>query len=361
MDTVIITGALGLVGSSIAKKVNQNNYKVIGIDNDYRSNFFPDIGAIIPADRERYCKELGLEFCYDIDISNRDDLLGKIETLSKTCSIKAIIHCAAQPSHDWAAKDPFLDFDINAGGTLNICESMRRYCPEAILIHLSTNKVYGDTPNRLPIEEEDYRYELNSGHEFFCGINETMDIDQSKHSLFGCSKVAADIYVQEYSRYFGIKSIVLRGGCLTGENHRGTKLHGFMNYLIKCAISGENYEIIGYKGKQVRDNLYSEDIADLVLKIFEMDEKANISYPIIANMGGGRSNSISILELIKKLENSYDLKLKFNVSNNPREGDHIWYISDNSVLKKTFEWEPKTSINTIINMMVTKALESSTK
>jgi CDP-paratose 2-epimerase len=233
-----------------------------------------------------------------------------------------VIHTAAQPSHDWAAREPLTDFGINATGTLNLLEMTRRHCPDAVFLFTSTNKVYGDLPNILPLIEQETRWELPQEHPFYPGIDETMSIDQSKHSLFGASKVAADILVQEYGRYFGMKTACFRGGCLTGPNHSGAQLHGFLAYLMKCCVTGEKYTVFGYKGKQVRDNIHSYDLVCAFDHFFR-----NPRCGEVYNMGGGRQNSCSVLEAIEACEKISGKKMEYVYNDTNRMGDHVWYIS----------------------------------
>ena len=252
MLKVLITGSAGLVGSESVRFFAEKEFQVIGIDNNMRKYFFGDDAdvtwnnQILLSDYENYSH-------YKIDIRNYED----VKKLFLEHKFDLIIHTAAQPSHDWAAKEPFTDFTVNANGTLTLLECFRQFSPKAVFIFTSTNKVYGDTPNYLPLVEKDLRYEIDENHKFHKGIDESMSIDNSKHSLFGASKVAADILVQEYGKYFGLKTAVFRGGCLTGGYHSGTKLHGFLSYLMRCCIQGNKYYIYGYKGKQVRDNIHS--------------------------------------------------------------------------------------------------------
>ena len=263
--------------------------------------------------------------------------------------ISFIIHCAAQPSHDWAARNPFLDYSINSTGTLNILENIRLYSPKAKLAHLSTNKVYGDRPNTLPIQEKKMRYELKKGNSYYnFGIDENMSIDDCKHSLFGVSKLAADVYCQEYIKYFNLKIGIFRAGCLTGSFHKGAELHGFLNYLIKIAKENKTYKIFGYKGKQVRDNIHSEDVVSALWEFYKTKNNSGIY-----NIGGERKNSCSILEVINILKNKYSINLKHKIIKTNRSGDHIWYISDMSKFKRKHKnWKRKKSLNEIIEEML---------
>ena len=268
--------------------------------------------------------------------------------------IKVIIHAAAQPSHDWAAKEPFTDFTINANGTLNMLEATRLFAPDAVFIFTSTNKVYGDTPNYLPLEEGELRWNVNSKHKYAIkGIDESMSIDNSKHSLFGASKVSADILVQEYGKYFGLKCAVFRGGCLTGPAHSGAELHGFLAYLILCAVGKKEYSIFGYKGKQVRDNIHSKDLINAFWE-FQKSPKMGEVY----NIGGGIHSNVSMLEAIKKIKDFSGHKLKYSVLEENRIGDHTWYISDVSKFQNHYpNWKYEYNIDSILKEMILNAEE----
>ena len=258
------------------------------------------------------------------------------------------MHTAAQPSHDWAAKEPLTDFSVNATGTINLLELTRIYCDKAVFIFTSTNKVYGDTPNKLPLVELEARWELDSAHKYYKhGIDENMSIDNSKHSVFGASKVAADIMVQEYGKYFNLNTGVFRGGCLTGPYHSGAELHGFLSYLMKCAITGQEYTIFGYKGKQVRDNIHSYDLVNMFWHFYLNPRKGEVY-----NAGGGRNSNCSMLEAIQMSESITDNKFNFKYSDKNRIGDHIWYISDLNKFKEHYpNWELKYSIEDILNQI----------
>jgi CDP-paratose 2-epimerase len=321
MNIALITGSSGLIGSEACKFWDQQGFSVIGIDNDMRSYFFGAEASTLAM--ENQLKSTLKNFSsYNIDIRDFDKLK---ELFSKYSSdIKVIIHTAAQPSHDWAAKEPLTDYSVNAVGTLNLLELTRNYCPEASFIFTSTNKVYGDSPNSLPLTELEYRWEVHNDHPYFeHGIDECMSIDQSKHSLFGASKLSADVLVQEYGKYFGMKTAAFRGGCLTGPSHKGAELHGFLAYLIKCAVEDRHYTIFGYKGKQVRDNIHS---ADLIKAFWHYYQNPTIGE--VYNIGGSRNSNISILEAINKIEELSGKRVSHTVSDNHRSGDHIWYISD---------------------------------
>lgn len=341
MSVVLITGSGGLVGSEAVMHFHELGFTVIGIDNDMRSFFFGKEAST------RWIVEMLQNKCpnyihYEEDIRNNDVM--KQIFLRYQKDIELIIHTAAQPSHDWAAKDPFTDFTINANGTLNLLENVRKYTPDAIFIFTSTNKVYGDTPNYLPLVEYEMRWEIEEGHEYINGIPETMSIDQSKHSLFGASKVAADILVQEYGRYFGIKSGVFRGGCLTGPNHSGAMLHGFLAYLMKCVITGQSYTVFGYKGKQVRDNIHSYDLINAFYHFYQSPRIAEVY-----NIGGGRYSNCSMMEAIKLSEKIAGKKLNWNYSDTNRIGDHIWWIGDIQKFKSHYPgWKINYNIEDIL-------------
>lgn len=346
MPKALVTGSYGLVGSYISTHLFSQGWDVTGIDCDARSSLFPDVQ---PLDEQQINKIY--EGCpiptFNIDLRDSSSLdLFFQQSINSPYDL--VVHCAAQPSHDWAAHDPITDKCLNIDATLSICECLRHHSPHSLLIYLSTNKVYGDTPNQLPLLEQDFRFELASKHPFFNGINESMSIDNSLHSLFGVSKTSADLYVQEYSRYFGIPAVILRGGCLTGPRHRGAKLHGFMNYLIRCALDRQPYTVIGYQGKQVRDNLHAQDIALLIETIFSGHLLLPPQYPVVANLGGGRPNSCSILELIQLLRVDFHLPVTYSFTNKPRSGDHKWYVTDNSRLFQLYNWSPSLSLHDII-------------
>lgn len=331
-DIALTTGSAGLIGSQAVEFFSAKGFKVIGIDNDMRFYFFGDDGST-QWNRSRLETQIPSYLHKNIDIRNLDVLTEVFREFQS--NIKVVIHTAAQPSHDWAAKEPFTDFSINATATLNLLELSRQYCPEAVFIFTSTNKVYGDTPNQLPLTEAETRWELSEDHPFFGGIDETMSIDQSKHSLFGASKVAADVLVQEYGRYFGMRTVCFRGGCLTGPNHSGAELHGFLSYLMKCCVEGRTYRIFGYKGKQVRDNIHADDLVN-AFWLFYQAPRAGAVY----NIGGGRENSCSILEAITMCEEISGKKMSMEYVDENRVGDHIWYISSLEKFKKHYpQWD----------------------
>lgn len=321
MALAIVTGSGGLIGSEAAKFLAQKGFDVIGIDNDMRKYFFgPEASTL--AMQNRLQKDYSNFRPVNVDIRDTD-AIAKVFQSHKN-QIDFIIHTAAQPSHDWAAREPFTDFHINASGTLNILEATRQYAADAVLIFTSTNKVYGDTPNRLPLVELETRWEIVETHPYFAmGIDEQMSIDQCKHSIFGASKVAADIMVQEYGRYFGMKTGLIRGGCLTGPQHAGAELHGFLAYLMKCAMTGREYRIMGYKGKQVRDNIHS---ADLIQSFWHFYENPRCGE--VYNMGGSRFSHCSMLEAIALCEEITGRKMNTQYMEDNRIGDHIWWVSD---------------------------------
>lgn len=342
MSVAIVTGSSGLVGSEAVKFLANKFDKVIGIDNDSRKYFFGE-----SASTKWNAESLKSNFSnfQNLEIDIRD-----YEKLNKVFSeyneeIGLIIHAAAQPSHDWAAKEPITDFTINANGTLNLLELARKYSPKTVFIYTSTNKVYGDTPNKLPLIEKEKRFEISEEHRFFQnGIDESMNIDQSLHSLFGGSKLAADIMVQEYGRYFGMKTGVFRGGCLTGPGHSGAKLHGFLSYLMNCTINDIPYTILGYKGKQVRDNIHSFDLLSMFWQFY-----LNPMQGEVYNVGGGMFSNCSMIEGIELCQKIADKKLNYSYSEKNRSGDHIWYISDTSKFKAHYpEWNYTYNLEKIL-------------
>jgi len=340
---ILITGSAGLIGSEAVRFFSKKGHKVIGIDNNYRQYFFGE-KASTEWNLELIKKECLKYEHLNLDI--RDDK--SLFELFQNHEFDLIIHTAAQPSHDWAAKEPFTDFDINARGTLNLLEACRKYCPEAVFLFTSTNKVYGDTPNQLPLVEFEKRWECKEDHHYHSGIDEGMNIDQSKHSLFGVSKLAADVMVQEYGRYFNMKTMLFRGGCLTGPMHSGAEQHGFLAYLVQCILTGKKYNINGYKGKQVRDNIHSLDLINAFYQAY-LNPRSGEVY----NMGGGRQSNISMLEAIEKIEVISGKKANIEYIDKPRSGDHIWYISDLSKFKSHFpKWDIQRDIDQTLEEMV---------
>ncbi|MAG71674.1 MAG: NAD-dependent epimerase [Acidobacteria bacterium] len=344
MKTAIITGSAGLIGSESVRFFAEKGFQIVGIDNDMRKVFFGE-DASTNWNRDKLKEEISGYIHYDLDIRDKQQIERLFLEYNK--DIELVIHAAAQPSHDWAAMDPFTDFTVNANGTLNLLEMTRKYCFDAVFIFTSTNKVYGDLPNFLPLIELETRWEIDKGHKYFGGIDETMSIDQSKHSLFGASKVAADILVQEYGRYFDMKTGVYRGGCLTGPSHSGTMLHGFLSYLMKCCIDGESYTIYGYKGKQVRDNIHSYDLVNALYHFYLYPRKGEVY-----NIGGGRSSNCSVLEAIKLCEEIAEKKLKWTHVEENRIGDHIWYISNLEKIESHFpDWKQEYDLQRLLEEM----------
>jgi CDP-paratose 2-epimerase len=327
MPTVIVTGSGGLIGSESAQHFTEAGFDVVGLENDMRARFFgPE--ASTAHTTERLKRTLGDSFrSLEIDIRDADAVERIFSELSG--SLDLVVHTAAQPSHDWAASDPQTDFAVNANGTLNLLDATRRHAPSATFIFCSTNKVYGDLPNQLPLIEHGQRLELPENHRYFRGIDKSMSIDGSTHSLFGVSKAAADLLVQEYGRYFDLPTVCFRGGCLTGPNHAGTKLHGFLSYLMRCTMAGEPYTVFGYGGKQVRDNIHSADLV-AAFHAFHSDPRAGAVY----NIGGGRDSNCSMLEAISMCEAITGRELKWELSDTNRIGDHRWWISDLEPFKR---------------------------
>jgi CDP-paratose 2-epimerase len=350
MSIALITGSAGLIGSEAVRFFSNLGMHVVGIDNDMRQFFF-GAEASTNWNRKRLETEVSNYEHYDVDI--RD--YGKIEAIFQKFGkdIALIIHTAAQPSHDWAAKDPFSDFSVNANGTLNLLEATRHYCPDSAFIFTSTNKVYGDLPNALPLIEQAKRWEIDPTHRYQPGISEDMSIDNSKHSLFGASKVAADVLVQEYGRYFGMKTVSFRGGCLTGPSHSGTQLHGFLAYLMKCTVIGKPYTVFGYQGKQVRDNIHC---ADLIAAFHEFYKNPGCAE--IYNIGGGRESNCSMLEAIELCQEISGRELNYTYSEDNRSGDHIWYISDLTKFKQRYpDWSITYDVPRILQESYDKNLE----
>jgi CDP-paratose 2-epimerase len=321
MKKILVTGSAGLIGSETVKRFSRAGYHIIGVDNDMRARFFGPA-----ASTKKNLKKLQTTVKnyshHRVDIRDTNKVLSLFKKHGK--DIQLIVHTAAQPSHDWAAREPHTDFSVNAVGTLNLLEAARQTCPEAPFIFTSTNKVYGDTPNRLPLVEKAKRWELATRHSYFKhGIDESMSIDQTKHSLFGASKVAADVLVQEYGRYFGMPTACFRGGCLTGPAHAGTELHGFLSYLMICTTTGKPYRVFGYKGKQVRDNIHSHDLVEAFWHFFKKPRVAEVY-----NLGGSRHSNCSMLEAIDWCEKISEKKLTWAYQEDNRIGDHIWWVSD---------------------------------
>jgi CDP-paratose 2-epimerase len=351
MSIAIVTGSSGLIGSETVKFLHEKGMQVIGVDNNMRKYFFGEDGSTDWNTRQ--LSETLKNFTHHaIDIRDSAAIDALFQKHGKDISL--VVHTAAQPSHDWAAREPLTDFSVNATGTLVLLEATRKFAPEATFIFTSTNKVYGDLPNVLPLVELEKRWEIAESHAFHAfGIDETMSIDQSKHSVFGASKVAADVMVQEYGRYFGMKTGTFRGGCLTGPAHSGAELHGFLAYLVKCAITGKPYTIFGYKGKQVRDNIHSYDLVNAFWH-FHCKPKPGAVY----NMGGSRHSNCSMLEAIDLIEKLSGKRVQFSLSEQNRSGDHIWYISDVRAFQYDYpSWQYKYDLESIMSEIVAAAQE----
>lgn len=339
---VLITGSDGLVGSECVRFFSTKGFKIIGIDNNSRKKFFGDDASVL-WNRKSLKNDIRNYEHFSIDITN----YFKLEEIFKKykSNIKLIIHSAAQPSHDWAAKDPKKDFNVNAVGTLNLLEATRKYSKNSVFIYTSTNKVYGDNPNKLKFIEKKKRFTISENSKYVNGFDENLSLDNTMHSLFGVSKLSGDLMTQEYGKYFNMKTVIFRGGCLTGSGHSGTMMHGFLSYLLKCIISEKKYTIFGYKGKQVRDNIHS---IDLIKAFYEVYKKPK--YGEVYNIGGGLHSNCSILEAIEIGENITNKKLNFSYLDKPRKGDHIWYVSDLSKFKKDYpNWNINFKIEDIIS------------
>lgn len=333
MSVVVITGASGLIGSEAALYYGQAGYRVVGIDNNLRQYFFGTTASTL-WNRQRVARQLGAAYeHHEIDVRDQEGIAQIYSRYGR--DILLTIHTAAQPSHDWAAKEPFTDFTVNANGTLVLLEAMRQHSPDSVFIFTSTNKVYGDRPNALPLVELATRYELPEDHPYFQGIPEEMSVDQNLHSLFGVSKLAADLLVQEYGRYFGCKTAIFRGGVLTGPQHAGAQLHGFLSYLMRCAMTQTPYTIIGYGGKQVRDIIHCNDVVRAFHCFFQRPRCGEVY-----NLGGGRQASISVLEAVALAEEITGKKMIVSHTGQNRLGDHIWYVSSLAKLRSHYpHWD----------------------
>lgn len=343
MSVVLVTGSAGLVGSEAVRICAEKGMSVVGIDNDMRAHFFGK-AASTAWNRQQLEKEVSGYVHSSIDIrdeSGVDALFGKYGK-----DISAIIHCAAQPSHDWAARDPKLDFGINAVGTLNLLEATRKHCTAAPFVFVSTNKVYGDTPNRLPLVETDMRWTVDASHPYAAhGIDELMSVDHCMHSLFGASKLAADVLVQEYGKYFGMNTVSFRGGCLTGPAHSGAELHGFLAYLMKCAVTNQHYNVFGYKGKQVRDNIHARDLVEMFWSFIQKPRPGEVY-----NAGGGTRSNCSMREAIKECEARTGREMDVSFGDDNRMGDHIWYVSDTRKFEAHYpEWNPQYDLKATLD------------
>ncbi len=347
MNTALVTGCGGLIGSEAVQYFCKLGFRVVGVDNDMRARLFgeaastrPVVASLIEALPDRF---------HYVDMDIRD--ITSLSAVFAQGPFDLIIHTAAQPSHDWAAREPQTDFSINACGTLNLLEATRLHSPEAVFIFTSTNKVYGDSPNALPLVELDTRWEIQPGHVYERGIDESMSIDQSLHSLFGASKVAADVLVQEYGRYFHLLTGVFRGGCLTGPSHKGVELHGFLSYLVRAVVQGTPYRVFGYKGKQVRDNIHSYDLVNAFYHFYHAPRPG-----AVYNMGGSRHSHCSLVEALELVEKLAGCKANWQYVPEPRRGDHIWYVSDVSRFQKDYpEWSYTYSLEQTLEELVRAA------
>lgn len=349
MSVAIITGSAGLIGAESVRLFSRKGYQVVGIDNDMRRRFFGD-EASTSASRRELEENVPDYTHFDVDI--RDHVSVEAVFARYGTDIAVVIHTAAQPSHDWAAKDPYCDFSVNATGTLVLLENFRRYCPQAAFVFTSTNKVYGDNPNKLPLVELDTRWEVAEDHPYYeHGIDESMSVDHTKHSLFGVSKLAADALVQEYGRYFGLNTVCFRGGCLTGPGHCGAQLHGFLSYLVKCAVTGRPYTVFGYQGKQVRDNIHAHDLVNMFWH-YVQDPRPGEVY----NAGGGRHSNCSMAEAIAICEQLSGRKMHVGYWDENRIGDHIWYISDTRKFQRHYpDWKYEYDLPGLLREIFTAA------
>ena len=345
MSIVVITGSAGLIGSEAATSFAARGHTVVGVDNDMRRVFFGE-EASTAWNRRRLDLALGPHYLHNsLDVRDRDAVDALFARYGR--DVHAVIHTAAQPSHDWAARDPHTDFGVNASGTLNLLEATRRHAPEAAFVFTSTNKVYGDTPNRLPLVEQATRWEIDPSHTYAGGIREDMSIDQTLHSVFGASKVAADVLVQEYGGYFGLRTACFRGGCLTGPQHAGTQLHGFLAYLMRCVATGTPYTVFGYGGKQVRDNIHC---ADLVAAFHAFCDAPRAA--AVYNIGGGRFSNCSMIEAIAMAEAVAGRTLDWTYAEQNRTGDHIWWVSDNGRFAADYPaWRQRYDVPAILEEM----------
>lgn len=341
MKSILVTGSSGLIGSEVCSFFDEARWKVHGLDNNQRAVFFGESGDT-RWNQRRLQSDLREFHHHELDIRDREQVIALLADLKPD----AIVHTAAQPSHDRAAAIPFDDFDTNAVGTLNLLEATRRACPESPFVHMSTNKVYGDRPNTIPLKELETRWEYNDPT-FVNGIPESFSIDQSKHSLFGASKAAADILVQEYGRYFGMPTCCLRGGCLTGPNHSGVELHGFLSFLVRCNLEEREYRVFGYKGKQVRDNIHAVDVARFIHEFIDAPRQGEVY-----NIGGGKSNSCSILEAFQIVERFSGKPMKYTYVDENRIGDHICYYSDLTKMREHYpNWDITISLEETISQI----------
>jgi len=351
MSVVIVTGSAGLIGSEAVAYFAERGHRIVGIDNDFRQRFFgPD--ASTAWNRRSLEARFPKQYAHvDADIRDAETMDALFGRHGR--QIALVVHAAAQPSHDWAASDPQTDFTVNANGTLSVLEAARKHAPNAVFVFISTNKVYGDAPNELPLFEQETRWEIEREHPYWEGIDENLRIDRSKHSLFGASKVAADVLVQEYGRYFSMPTAVFRGGCLTGPNHSGTKLHGFLAYLLKCTVTGARYEVFGYKGKQVRDNIHSHDLVSAIDEVFRAPRCGEVY-----NAGGTRFSNCSMIEAIALCEELSGRRLDWTYRETNRAGDHIWYISDMAKFRAHYpNWRQRYDLRALLAEMYEKNVD----
>jgi CDP-paratose 2-epimerase len=351
MSVVVITGSAGLIGSEAVEYYCRRGYLVVGIDNDMRQRFFGP-GASTQWRRTALERSYPQYQHHDTDIRNCAAIDGIFREFGR--DIELVVHAAAQPSHDWAARDPHTDFSINANGTMTLLEATRRFAPDAVFVFASTNKVYGDRPNSLPLTEGEMRWQIDPDHRYRDGIDETMGLDGTTHSLFGVSKTAADLMVQEYGRYFGMKTACFRGGCLTGPNHTGTQLHGFLSYLMRCVLDGTPYTVFGYKAKQVRDNIHSADYVAAVDAFFRAPRVAEVY-----NIGGGPECSCSMREAIALCEQTAGRRLSWTYSDTNRAGDHIWWVTDTSKFAAHYPgWKRQYNLRATLEQMLEQLVAS---
>jgi CDP-paratose 2-epimerase len=351
VPVAIVTGSGGLIGSESVAHFAEAGFDVIGVDNDMRATFFGESASTRPQTErlERAYPDAFTAVELDIRAAEAIDHL----FATHAAGLELVIHCAAQPSHDWAASDPHTDFSVNALGTLNLLQAARRHAPEATFVFCSTNKVYGDRPNFLPLEDTGTRLELPADHRYFAGIDTSMPIDDCLHSLFGVSKASADLLVQEYGRYFGMPTVCFRGGCLTGPNHAGARLHGFLSYLMRCTVTGERYTVCGYEGKQVRDNIHSADLV-AAFAAFHASPRPAAVY----NIGGGRAANVSMLEAIELCQSIAGRELDWRLDERARIGDHRWWISDLAPFRADYPgWELRYGIEATLREIYEQNVE----
>jgi len=345
MSIALITGSSGLIGSESAYFFSLKGFDIVGIDNNMRQFFFGKDGSTI-WQKKKLKENIKSYKHFDVDIRSYVNLEKIFKKYKKKISI--IIHCAAQPSHDYGKNFPILDFNVNAAGTLNMLELTKKYCPESVFINMSTNKVYGDNPNKLNIIEKSKRWELKNYDKNFKGIKENFSLDNCTHSFFGVSKVYSDLIAQEYGKNVGLKTVSFRGGCITGPNHSGAKLHGFLSYLVKASIKNKKYLMIGYKGKQVRDNIHSSDLVNCFWEVYKNPKKGEVY-----NMGGGRKSNCSIIEALELVEDISNIKIEKKYVKENRVGDHIWYISDLSKFQKDYpKWKQEYNTKKILEELI---------